>query len=191
MMNEVHLCQKCFEKLNPVFKRFRFAGCKGLAIYHYDDYIRSLIYQLKTNMDVALAPVFLERYLHLKYLYLNYVVLIAPSHISHTNERGFKPVEEIFKVIGWNLLDCFSKSLATKQIELNSKKRKEVKKYISLNEDVNLRDKKVLLVDDIMTTGSTIEAMVDLVRKRGAKKIEILVLAKNELKEEVKKTNIL
>ena len=190
-MNEVHLCQKCFEKFNPIFKHFKFAGCKGLAIYHYDDYIRSLIYQLKTNMDVALAPVFLERYLHLKYLYLNYVVLIAPSHISHTNERGFKPVEEIFKVIGWNLLDCFSKSLATKQIELNSKKRKEVKKYISLNEDVNLRDKKVLLVDDIMTTGSTIEAMVDLVRKRGAKKIEILVLAKNELKEEMEKTNIL
>ena len=97
-------------------------------------------------------------------------------------------MEEIFKVIGWNLLDCFVKSLATKQIELNSKKRKEVKKYISLNEDVNLRDKKVLLVDDIMTTGSTIEAMVDLVRKRGAKNIEILVLAKNELKEEMEKT---
>jgi len=36
----------------------------------------------------------------------------------------------------------------------------------------------VLLVDDVYTTGATMRAMIDLVKSRGAKTIQILVMSK-------------
>lgn len=182
-LEEMHICHHCFSKFKPAFKHFKFEGCKALAIYDYDDFIRSLIYQFKTNLDIALGSIFLERYIHLKYRYLGYKVAIAPSHVSHDFERGFRPVEEIFKVLGLPLIDPFIKTNEVKQVELSVEERKEVSKYIKLKENFNLKNQKILLVDDIMTTGSTLKAMVEILKEENVKKIKILVVAKTTLIE--------
>ena len=177
-LKDVHICHHCFVKFKPIFKHFKFEGCSALAIYEYDDFIRSLIYQFKTNLDIALGPIFLERYLHLKYFYLGYKIALAPSHVSHDLERGFRPVEEIFKVLGLPLIDPFIKTNKVKQVELGVEERKEVSKYIKLKENFNLKNQTILLVDDIMTTGSTLKAMVEILKEENVKKIKILVVAK-------------
>lgn len=182
-LKDVHICHHCFVKFKPIFKHFKFEGCSALAIYEYDDFIRSLIYQFKTNLDIALGPIFLERYLHLKYFYLGYKIALAPSHVSHDLERGFRPVEEIFKVLGLPLIDPFIKTNKVKQVELGVEERKEVSKYIKLKENFNLKNQKILLVDDIMTTGSTLKAMVEILKEENVKKIKILVVAKTPLIE--------
>lgn len=182
-LKDVHICHHCFVKFKPIFKHFKFEGCSALAIYEYDDFIRSLIYQFKTNLDIALGPIFLERYLHLKYFYLGYKIVLAPSHVSHDLERGFRPVEEIFKVLGLPLFDPFIKTNEVKQVELSVEERKEVSKYIKLRENFNLKNQKILLVDDIMTTGSTLKAMVKILKEENVKKIKILVVAKTPLSE--------
>ena len=38
--------------------------------------------------------------------------------------------------------------------------------------------KKVLIVDDVFTTGSTVNAMIDLIKPKNPKKIKILVMSK-------------
>lgn len=182
-LKDVHMCHHCFVKFKPIFKHFKFEGCSALAIYEYDDFIRSLIYQFKTNLDIALGPIFLERYLHLKYFYLGYKIALAPSHVSHDLERGFRPVEEIFKVLGLPLINLFIKTNEVKQVELSVEERKEVSKYIKLKENFNLKNQKILLVDDIMTTGSTLKAMVEILKEENVKKIKILVVAKTPLIE--------
>lgn len=182
-LKDVHICHHCFVKFKPIFKHFKFEGCSALAIYEYDDFIRSLIYQFKTNLDIALGPLFLERYLHLIYFYLGYKIALAPSHVSHDLERGFRPVEEIFKVLGLPLINLFIKTNEVKQVELSVEERKEVSKYIKLKENFNLKNQKILLVDDIMTTGSTLKAMVEILKEENVKKIKILVVAKTPLIE--------
>ena len=177
-LKDVHMCHHCFVKFKPIFKHFKFEGCSALAIYEYDDFIRSLIYQFKTNLDIALGPIFLERYLHLKYFYLGYKIALAPSHVSHDLERGFRPVEEIFKVLGLPLINLFIKTNEVKQVELSVEERKEVSKYIKLKENFNLKNQKIF-----MTTGSTLKAMVEILKEENVKKIKILVVAKTPLIE--------
>ena len=76
--------------------------------------------------------------------------------------------------------------MAYKQSDQSFKSRKNIKDIIEIDKNTSLKDKKILLVDDIMTTGSTLLTCVELLRKHCARKIEILVIAKtkNKKKEE-------
>jgi predicted amidophosphoribosyltransferase len=47
----------------------------------------------------------------------------------------------------------------------------------------SLVDKRVLLVDDVTTTGATLQACADAVRASGARAIETLALARREWTE--------
>ena len=44
-----------------------------------------------------------------------------------------------------------------------------------------IKNKKILLVDDVMTTGSTLSGAIKVIKKCNPKDIKILVLSKNEL----------
>jgi predicted amidophosphoribosyltransferase len=49
-----------------------------------------------------------------------------------------------------------------------------------------IRDKKILIVDDVFTTGSTVKSMIRLLERYKPKKIQILLLSKTiNLKERV------
>ena len=81
------------------------------------------------------------------------------------------------------MLPLFSKNMAHKQSSKSSKQRSEVNKVISIDKNIELKDKKILLVDDIYTTGSTLLTCIELLKKQKAKHIEILVIAKTKKKE--------
>ena len=65
-----------------------------------------------------------------------------------------------------------------KQAEKGAKKRQQIRKHISLIPNVNLKNEKILLVDDIYTTGATLKTAVNLIEKLNPRSIKILVLAK-------------
>ena len=65
-----------------------------------------------------------------------------------------------------------------KQAEHKARKRSEISKYLVLKKEINLEKDKVLLVDDIYTTGSTMRAAINLVEKLNPKQIRVLVFAK-------------
>ena len=44
---------------------------------------------------------------------------------------------------------------------------------------VNLTNKKILIVDDVMTTGSTVKHAIEIIKKKKPKIIKVLILAKN------------
>ena len=127
-------------------------------MYDYDDLIQSTLYQFKGCFDIELSGVFLDYfrwYLHFKYL--DYVIVPAPSSKENDSERGFNHVIEIFK-----------------HLRL---KRKNIKDILAIK-NVNLTNKKILIVDDVCTTGSTIKAMIELVKSKHPKTIKVLVMSK-------------
>ena len=101
----------------------------------------------------------------------------APSSEKSDNYRGFNHVEEIFKNLHLKMLKCIHKTKQVKQADLSTKEREKIGEYLVID-DVDLSHKKVLLVDDVYTTGSTIKAMIKLVRNKGAKRIKVLLMSK-------------
>jgi len=101
----------------------------------------------------------------------------APSSKESDEERGFNHVVEIFKCLRLKMLRIIHKTKQIKQADLTTKEREKIGDILVID-DVDLRGRKILLVDDVYTTGSTIKAMIKLVRQQGAKNIKVLLMSK-------------
>ncbi len=184
------VCSRCFRDFYPKFHEFRHKGAPVLAIYDYDQIIREKLYQVKGCYDLELASVFLsyfQKELQLKYR--SYFLVPAPSWEGDNLKREFNHVEEIFKGIGLPYLNAFIKTENVKQADLNFDGRQKVKDRLRLLSDINVKGKKLLFVDDVMTSGATAQAAVEMLRLAGAKKVKILVMSKTQMhKSKDKKT---
>ena len=173
------LCENCFNEFKAKFIKFKVGTVDALAIYNYDDHIKKLFYTFKGCYDIELKNVFLCRYLpYLKTMYKGYVIVPAPSSKIDDEKRGFNHVVEIYKSLGLPILPVIEKNSADKQSSKSKKKRLNIDKIIEGKNIEILYGKKVLVVDDIFTTGATMFKCVELVKEGHPKGIKVLVVAK-------------
>jgi predicted amidophosphoribosyltransferase len=106
--------------------------------------------------------------------------------------RGFNQAELLARYLGTNLTPGFEIMVSTKallrnkytipqmQIKNNLQRKTNIKGSFSLNKDCKnlIKNKNILLVDDIATTGSTLFECTKILKKKGAKKVYGIVLAK-------------
>lgn len=179
ILKHCYVCDRCKSQLISRFITFEIHGCKGISIYEYDEKLRNLIYQYKGCYDYELKNVFLEGYSGvLRSIFKNYIVIPVPSHKIENEKRGFNHVEEICKVFSNRVISCVDKIENVKQSSLKSFERCNICKNLKLSNIEQIKNKSILIVDDILTTGSTMASMIDLIKGCGPSKIKILVLAK-------------
>lgn len=181
--SSIDICASCLSNINPTFERFEVKGYKALSIYNYDERIKALIYQLKGCFDIEIAHVFLLRYkLELSLWYKGYTVVPIPSYKEDDEIREFNHVEEIIKLLGLPMKKLLEKTAKVKQANSSAEERKQISKHLKLTSEAKLFGEKILLVDDVYTTGSTMKAAVSLIEKLKPKTIKILVISKTTLK---------
>ncbi|MFA5442358.1 MAG: phosphoribosyltransferase family protein [Bacilli bacterium] len=176
---DICICQKCQEQFSSVFEKVKICGVNGWAIYDYNDFFQSVLYKLKGCGDIEIAPCFLDY--HLPWIRSNfrgYSIIAAPSHYSRDEERGFNQVEEIFKRTGLKMLKALIKTENRKQSDLAQAERAKISDIIAWNGDAKITGKKVLLVDDVMTTGSTIKACINIIKAHSPKSLSVLVISR-------------
>ena len=184
------ICPKCQAEFEPLFISFNVNGYKALSIYEYTPFIQKLIYTYKGCFDYELNETFLNLFIkEIKMRYKGYKVIPIPSYIEDDKKRGFNHVVETFKKLDLKMLPIIKKTAHHKQTDCTGKQRSKIAKYLTINEWIDLKKDKVLLVDDIYTTGSTMKAAINLVEKLNPKDIKILVLAKTRAIP-TEKTNI-
>ena len=173
------VCENCQKKLSPKFIPFTHDDVKCLAIYEYDDVMKSLIYQYKGCYDIVLSEVFMSQIKReLSLLYKGYMVIPVPSYKTEDIKREFNHVIEIFSYLNNPIERLIEKTENIKQSSLKKSERANIGKYLKMSNIEIVRNKKILLVDDIHTTGSTIKACLKLIKQGQPKDIKVLVIAK-------------
>ena len=114
------------------------------------------------------------------------VIVPVPSHKSSIRKRGYNPAlvlaQELSKITGKPYEEVFYKTRKTK----NQKNLDYTKRQDNLNNSIILLNKSavngknVLIIDDIITTGATIEACAKLIHK--AKNVVGCAVARRSLK---------
>ena len=88
----------------------------------------------------------------------------------------------IFNCLKLPYLPIVEKSFDYKQSELTVGARKEALSKLRLIDKTKLYGKKILIVDDVFTTGATVQGIIKLVKTLNPKKIRVLVMSKTFLK---------
>jgi ComF family protein len=176
-----HWCGRCIERPGA-FTRARAAGI-------YDGTLRVAIHALKFNARTGLATP-LGRLLfaaYRRYWPTAQIDVIAPVplHRKRFRQRGFN--QAFLLIRSWELpaetmivRDLLKRNRATApQTGLDRRqRRKNIKNAFSVNRPGESAGKRVLLVDDVLTTGATVEACAAVLLKDGAERVEVLTLAR-------------
>ena len=115
----------------------------------------------------------------------DFILVPIPLYIKKLKWRGFNQAEELAKELAKFLAlplisDCLIKNKKTPaQIELNDAERKEnIKNVFIVKNQEKIKNKKILLIDDVYTTGSTMEEAAKILKETGVKEVIGIVIAR-------------
>lgn len=181
-------CMKCGKPLED--ERAEYCGdCtrkehlfdQGKALWVYKGAVRQSIYRLKygnrREYGIAYAQELAGRYgTWIRSRDIQLIVPI-PLHSKRRRQRGFNQAEIVARELGQQLqlpvcCDLLIRCIDTRpQKELNDKERKNnLKKAFKIARN-NVQLEHILLVDDIYTTGSTMDGAAEVLREAGASRI--------------------
>ena len=179
--DQIPLCGSCFREMDSHFHRWNLVweGHKVpvQSLYLYNEKIRSMLFQFKGCADIELAPLFLGNQAPiLRMMYRGYTLAPAPSFSSKNEARGFNHVELMFAPLRLPLIHPLVKVDDVKQADLHYDERQRIGEHLRYDESVLIVGKKILFVDDLMTTGATAKACCELLLAHHPKKLQILVM---------------
>jgi len=203
-----HLCEDCFSLLSlanttsPLPRSSPLAGLFSATSYQ-DRLVQKIIHNFKyppflKGLSLPLASLIIA---HLALLdkphsfnnprvqnqpqHNQYVLIPMPLHKKRLRWRGFNQAEEIAKQLSNILMmplcsDILVKTKhTTPQIELSEEERKiNIVGVFAVQNPEFVTNKKILLVDDVYTTGSTMEEAANVLKEAGARQVFGVVVAR-------------
>ena len=181
-------CQRCQDK--------KLSGLFSALPYKEKTLTRKLIYQFKyqpylKDLAKTLASILIEHFVisgkNTDEIWENSVLIPVPLHKKKLKIRGYNQSEELAKELSKILQipvlsDILVKIKSTKpQMELKKEEReKNLEGVFAVSDTAKFAGKKIFLVDDVYTTGSTMEECAKTLKQAGAKNIWGIVIAREE-----------
>lgn len=181
-------CKKCGKPLTKEEQEYCYDCAKGkhcytegIALYPYDDVMRKSIAFFKFQNRREYAQAYaeeIERYLGERLLRWGADCMVpVPIHKKKRIERGFNQTEvlaaAVSKRIGipvdGEILERVRKTLPQKELNEEERRKNLVNAFQIGKKGVEY--KRVILVDDIYTTGSTIDACARVLKASGVQEV--------------------
>ena len=177
-----HLCEECRRRVRP-FDRCRSAGI-------YDSALREAIHRVKFDGERTLGRClgrWLARTLPGETAEADLIVPV-PLHPRRARERGYNQSELLSEALaaasgiphGVRLLAKISPTRSQATLGRQDRRR-NLRGTFSLARREEASRKRILLVDDIYTTGATVEECARVLRRGGAKSVKVVTLARTVL----------
>ncbi|KKK38802.1 phosphoribosyltransferase [Mesobacillus campisalis] len=192
---EGELCQRCGRVLEPGYREGRVCyDClrwendpewQGLlsfnaSIYHYNNFLKEVIARFKYRGDYALAMAFSAQ-LREKTLGAEADLLVpVPLSEERLYERGFNQSEALISAAGGEPVNLLSRVHGEKQSKKTRADRIHLPQVFQIIPDMveSIQGKRIVLVDDIYTTGSTLRHAAKMLRAHGAESVCSVTLAR-------------
>ena len=176
------LCGRCRSELPVELIQQSWRGYQLVTLYRYKEPFRSIMLAIKAKSDVALIPALLSPFVwYLRLRFFGYRVVIAPSTPQLQRQRGFNHLDKLCRTIGWKPQDIFIKEAHWKQTDQTWQNRKNIKHYLHLRHPIRSK-RAYVIVDDIVTSGETLFACAELLKKQGVRKIVLFAIGNNQQK---------
>ena len=184
---EVNILQK--EEIEENIKKEKYFE-ELMYIFKYEGQVRKLILDYKFNEKSYLYKTFVNFLLKNEKIFENIKkydkIIPVPISKKRNKERGYNQslliAEEIANKTNLGLVNnCLIKTKnIIEQSKLNKEERKKnIQGVYRLKNEKRIANKNILLIDDIYTTGSTVNECSKILQQANPKKIGILVLAKD------------
>lgn len=169
-------------------------SCKGKSaltgvyvVAHFEEPLKEAIHKFKYEFVKALKDDLAEiTWPYLEDFPKKAVLTCVPSNPKRLAWRGYNQAEEIAKILAQNTGMRFYPNLLkrtkymTPQTQLNRKERfKNVQSSFAARKKLDLSGKTVIIFDDLVTSGATLDACAREIRKMGATRVCGFVLARN------------
>ncbi len=178
------LCSDCLTKIiQPERITFADSALTGLySLSYYNDAWQKIIHQFKYRYSTELGILLSQKLAKVIDQPFDYLIPV-PLHRRRFLERGFNQSQLLGARIPLPSLDqALSRTRYTPpQAQLSPDQRKNnLHRAFQANprQIKMIRSKKILLIDDVYTTGTTLNTAAQVLKKAGAREIWGLVLAK-------------
>ncbi|KAB7706565.1 ComF family protein [Bacillus aerolatus] len=150
------------------------------SLYSYNEAMKEFIARFKYRGDYVLARAFAEEIKEaVKKIPFDLVVAVPLSE-ERLYERGFNQAEALAKEAGLETADVFERIHSEKQSKKSRTERLQGPQVFRLKEKTVISNKKILIIDDIYTTGSTLRQAALLLKQAGAVEVRSLTLARGQ-----------
>lgn len=190
------VCDSCYKKLNNknLFKEvnekyFDYIFCSSF----YNDLVRKQIHSFKFHNKAYFYKYFIEISLKnpklLDFFKKFDLITFIPMSLKKQNIRGYNQSEllakELGKRLGIEVVKTLEKEKNIKtQSTLNEFDRvKNAEKAFKMAENIDVANKNIILVDDILTTGATVKSASKILKGNNCNKILVFTVAKTTMRK--------
>jgi len=186
------VCQVCFDKIPASSQEFSLNPLNKIIIAsdYNNPLLKNIIWKYKYNFIKELSSPLSDLMIReLKYINLKNLILIpVPLHRSRLKWRGFNQSELLaLKIsealdipVNINIIEKIKNT--TPQVKISNKFHREdnIQNAFQVNQVINnnFKNKTIILVDDICTTGNTLQECAKTLKPLGPKSIWGLVVAR-------------
>jgi len=189
------LCKKCELKLKKI-QKFKIDNYKDknfrkhLYIFEYEGIIKEKLIKFKFREKAYVYKAFVNFLIKNKkicrFLKSYDIIIPVPIHYNRKITRGYNQSALIAKEIAKKLNIQYEEKVLLKNVNNNpqSTKNKQDRKenvigvYYTKNKE-KIYNKKVILLDDIYTTGSTVNECCKVIKLAGANVVDVITIAKD------------
>jgi ComF family protein len=176
-----HLCGDCIENK----RYFRMARASGVYDRTLLEAIHLFKYRKKTRLARPLGMLLQETFFRFWDRQMIDLIVPVPLHIKRLRKRGFNQALLLFakwattENIPYNLHVLKRPKRTIPQTNLSRKERKKnIRGAFEIPSPATIKGKRIVLVDDVYTTGFTVNECARILMKGGAAVVDVLTLAR-------------
>lgn len=184
------ICGRPFDSLEPHYRKgdlctdctrweedttYKGVLAQNHSLYLYNDFLKELIAKYKYRGDYILAKIFSEQIKNKIKEIKPTIIIPIPLSEERLQERGFNQAEALIIEAGYKASNLLTRIHSEKQSKKSRSERIHLPQVFQTTQPLK---GKILVVDDIYTTGSTLRHAAKALQEAGADSIHSLTIAR-------------